>query len=167
MRLNSEELAAWKMLAGFSDSFITAKENLEKRAKAAGPGVWRDLCLMRKTGERICNALFDTFPENKKNAIQASWERLRARVDELPPMGLPGGEMKGHITVPLEALLWVVKTVIDWECTTCMKKGAETKHCELRRKLEALYQFDLPDVQKGVCPFCTMACHEDMRRIGA
>lgn len=162
--VTNAELMAFKMLAGFSDAILTAAERLKERAQAAG--VWRDLRLMETLAPKVVQEVFHTLPLRKQDAIFASWKRLRARVDEVPPMGLPGGEMQAHITVPLPALLWLLKTVIDWECLCCDKTGKAAQKCPLRERLEQTYQFELPEVVKGECPFCTMSVHDEIGKVG-
>ena len=164
--LSNKEYAAFQQLAGFADALIDAESRLETRAKLV-PGLWRDLRLLRVKGEKLCQEIFKTFPRNKREMIRHDWERMFAQITIKPGLNLPEQKLTGYATVPLQALEWLIQTVIDWECLTCMMESKEQKKCGLRAKLEQLYVFDLPDVQKGVCPFCTMACHEDMRRIGA
>ena len=156
--LTNKEYAVFQQLAAGIDGLITAEERMETRVRTIPDG-WRKLRLIRNMGEKLCQEIFKTFPNNKQRQIAEEWKRMTIRVEVKPGLNLPEQKATGFVTVPLEALEWLEQTVIDWECLTCMKDERERKKCELRAKLEQLYVFELPEVRKGECPFCTMACH--------
>ncbi|MBO4794309.1 MAG: hypothetical protein J5556_07080 [Deltaproteobacteria bacterium] len=151
LRLRYGELQAFLLLAGFSDALIRGEPLLEERLRLI-PGGWRDFRLMRAKGEPLVRALHQTFPKNKRDAVFAEWKRLEVSVDPKPPLGLPQREKEAHVVVPLDALEELVDVVTDWECTTCMLDGKQQKACKLRKRLESLYLYDLPE-PGGLCPF--------------
>ena len=163
--LTNKEYVVFQQFAAGIDGLIEAEERMETRVRMIPDG-WRKLRLVCSIGEKLCQDIFKTFPKNKQRQISEEWKRMTVRVEVKPGLGLPEQKAAGFVTVPLEALEWLEKTVIQWECLTCMKETKEQKRCELRERLEKLYTFELPDVKKGECPFCTMACHGMREEVG-
>ena len=154
--IGNKEYHSFQMIAGFADSLLQETNRLERRAKLAGNGTWRDLKMMCSKSKKVAQALFDTMPRKKQKIIHAEMERMTAGVYVAPPSNLPRSEPTDYKTVPTKSLEWLVDQILQWECLCCQKEGKEQKKCEFREKLDSLYLFDIPDIRKGECPFQTM-----------
>ena len=154
--MGNKEYLCFQTLAGFADTMVNETARLERRAKLAGKGTWRDICMMRKVGRKVTTALFQTLPAKKQPLVFAEMQRMTAEVHIKPPDNLPDPKKDEYTTVPIAALEWLIDQVLQWECLCCDKQGKDQKKCPFRARLEQLYAFELPDIRKGECPFQTI-----------
>lgn len=154
--MGNKEYHSFQMIAGFADSLIQETARLERRAKLAKKGTWRDLRMMCTISQKAAQALFDTIPKKKQRIVRAEMDRMTAGVYIAPPSNLPHTEPTDYTTVPTKSLEWLIDQILQWECLCCTREGKEQKKCPFREKLESLYLFELPDIKRGECPFMTM-----------
>lgn len=159
--LSNKEYASLQMVIASLDSLDQESSRLERRAKLAGKGTWRDLRMLTAVAAKVFTRLMDTVPKKKRKLIQEEIRRTEIIVNVRPPHGLPQSKGVQYTAVPVESLEWLIDRVLKWECLVCEKEGKEQKNCPFRQRLETMYTFDIADIKKGECPFATMEHYAD------
>lgn len=154
--LSNKEYGSLKMVMASLDSLAQEVPRLEKRARLAGNGTWRDLKMLQSVTLRIYQNMMKTVPMKKRALIKEEINRSYVSINVKVPAGLPSQEKDQYAVVPIDALEWLTDRVLKWECLMCDKEGREQKKCPFRENLEKMYPFDLPDIRKGECPFKTI-----------
>lgn len=159
--MNSREYQDFLLFVGFADTALQSADKLERRAKLARKGTWRDMRMMATVAKRVAQALFDTIPKRKQKIVHAEMERMVTAVTIQPPNDLPQKKFPNYTTVPARELEWLIKYSLQWECLGCQLEGAAQRRCEFRKHLESLYLFDIEDVRAGECPFRTWEIYSE------
>ena len=154
--LSNKEYGSLKMVMASLDSLVQETDRLEKRAKLAGNGTWRDLKLLKTVTERVYRNLMGTVPLRKRQIVKEEVYRSYVSVNVKPKVNLPEHEETQYTVVPIDSLEWLINRVLKFECFCCDKEGKDQKKCPFRENLEKMYAFDLNDIRQGECPFATI-----------
>lgn len=154
--ISNKEYLSLQMVVASLDSLLQETDRLERRAKLAGNGTWRDLKMLTTVSKRVYDNLMKTIPIKKRNLIMEEIRRTQIIANVKPPHGLPQAKPTLYTSVPVESLEWLIGQILQWECLCCQRQGKEQKQCPFRQRLETMYTFDIPDIRKGECPFATL-----------
>lgn len=150
---SEREYYATRELFGIVSTFNKCSGELERRVREI-PGGWRDLKLIMAVSEKLLGGILRTVPKKKLAIIRKELTNTEVLVrvrNDIAPTVQTGTD--GFTYVSQRALERITQRVVDFECFCCQKQGAEAKHCQLRRDIEATYMFDYPCPAKKDCPF--------------
>lgn len=151
VNLSGREYYTLRSLMAVVSTFEACSGDLEKRIRTI-PNGYRDLRLIMATANRLFEKLLSTIPEKKLKQIQHEIKFTRLEVKVNPDY--TGRKESPFTYVPQENLEWLTEKIIDMECAFCDKSCKESKKCEIRRNIEALYHYDFPEITG--CPLATM-----------
>lgn len=153
---SQREYYATRELFGIVSTFNKCAGELERRVREIPRG-WCDLKLIMALAEKLLGNILRTVPLKKlaviKKELSSTEVIVSVRNDVAPPAKT---DTDGFTYVSQRALERITQRVVDFECFCCEKKGADAKHCQLRRDIEATYMFDYPCPAKRECPFAGM-----------
>lgn len=148
--LSGREYAAVQSLFAAVSTFKETVGFLEKRARAAGDGTWRDLCMLGAKTDRIMESILRTVPEPKLRQVLKEIQNVKLYIRVEPP-GLKSMPDKTFSYVPTEALNDILAMVTEYNCMTCDRTATEARHCEVRKALNDILPHDLPGKDGEYC----------------
>lgn len=151
VNLSGREYYTLRSLMAVVSTFEGCAGDLEKRVRTI-PNGYRDLKLIMATADRLFEKILATIPEKKLKQIKHEIGFTRLELKVTPDY--TGRKESAFIYVPQENLEWLTEKVVDMECALCDKTCKESKKCEIRKNIEALYHYDFPETVG--CPFATM-----------
>lgn len=149
--LSGREYYTLRSLMAVVSTFEGCASDIEQRVRTI-PNGYRDLRLIIATANRLFEKLLSTIPEKKLKQIQHEIRFTRIEVKVNPDY--TGSKGNPFTYVPQNNLEWLEEKVTDMECAFCEKTCKESKKCEVRRNIEALYHYDFPEM--AACPLATM-----------
>lgn len=153
---SEREYFATRELFGIVSTFNNNAEQLERRVREI-PGGWRDLRLIMTLSEKLLVNILRTVPKKRLAIIKKELTNTEVLVNVRNAISPPlGTDTDGFTYVSQRALERITQRVVDFECFCCEKKGADAKHCQLRKDIESTYMFDYPCPAKRECPFAGM-----------
>lgn len=153
---SQREYYATRELFGIVSTFNKCAGELERRVREI-PGGWRDLRLITTLSEKLLSNILKTVPLKKLAVIKKELNSTEVIVSVRNDVARPTqADTDGFTYVSQRALERITQRVVDFECFCCDKKGADAKHCQLRKDIEATYIFDYPCPAKKECPFAGM-----------
>lgn len=160
---SQREYYAFRELFGIVSTCSKYMYELEKRAKAAAPGTWRDLRLIEALNEKVMRAMLRTIPKNKLNQIQAELQHTQVIVQVNRSITRGENDYDDNLTyVSQRALERITGIAVDNECLFCEKCGKDVKRCQLRKDIESTYMFDIQDMAKdGHCLYAGFYVERD------
>ena len=145
--MSGPEYAALKAIVGSMSTLLTEEAQIEKRLKRIKGG-WRDLKLIEAKEIAIYEAILKTVPLKKLQQMEIELKNASLQISIV--RDVTGKHKPAFTYVPTEALRWFEEQVVDINCILCDKSEKESRRCPIRRNIEALYAYDLPE-RKG-CP---------------
>lgn len=135
--LTGNEYAALQTLFAVVSAWQEVCDNgvLERRIRASGGTLWRDVRLLQTLAEKSMRALLKTVPLKKLRHIQTELGMTKLYIKVVPP-GMAGMNTKGYSYVPTGALNAMLNHIAQNECGLCDKTDAESRKCEWRRVME-------------------------------
>lgn len=150
--LSGQEYYALRALMGVVSTFAVETRTLEKRLRKIKMG-WCRAKLIEAVADKLLVELLKTVPPKKIAQIRQEIEHTRVEVSVT--RDFTGNHKQTFTYVPNDALEWLEDKVVDMECMMCEKTSKESKRCQVRRNIEALYMYDFPD-RGEVCPIAHM-----------
>ena len=150
---SQREYYTTRELFGFVSALEEWSNVLERRLREI-PGGWRDYRLMTTISRKLLVSILKTVPRKKLALIRKELENIEILVNVRNNVSPKSEDEKyGFTYVPNAAIERITQRVVDFECMGCEKKGADAKHCQLRKDIEATYMFAYPCPDKKQCPF--------------
>lgn len=150
---SEREYFATRELFGIVSTFNKHAGELERRVREI-PGGWRDLRLIMALSEKLMTNILKTVPIKKLSAVSRELDSTEVLVNVKNTIAPPAKtDTDGYTYVSQRALERITQRCVAFECFACQKKGAEIKHCQLRKDIEETYMFEYPKVGKHECPF--------------
>ena len=110
--------------------------------------------MLMAVSEKLLAGILRTVPRKKLAVIRKELDSTEVLVNVKNTIAPPAKtDTDGFTYVSQRALERITQRVVNYECFCCEKKGAEAKHCQLRKDIEATYMFDYHCPSKKECPF--------------
>lgn len=151
--LSGREYAALQTLFAVVSTWQETNTVLDKRAKEAGNGLWRDMRLMQSLAERVMARILKTVPVEKLRHVQADIRNTHIYVKVEPP-GMPSmPDLKGYSYTPTETLNRLLNYLCEHECSMCDKTTTESRKCVWRKTIEEALPHDVGRVTSEHCKY--------------
>ena len=128
---------------------------LEARAKMV-PGLWRDLCMIRKVSGTALDRILLTVPPEKLRHISADVRNTQLYIKVEPP-GLHSMSVEGFSYIPTKTLNQLLCYVCEHECMMCDKTPVEARKCAIRQMIDDSLPHEVNVQDAEHCRYSDMA----------
>lgn len=139
-RLNVKEWTALRILVTLIDSFEEDGSVLHRRAKLADPKAWNTLRLAEAWSMKAYETILKTIPPDQKVTVLTELSNTKLSVYAKAPVT---GTPKGVVYCERDAFVRLVNHAIQLECLFCEKNRGESKRCQLRKDIQAVFPYSI------------------------
>lgn len=162
--LSGNEYAALQALFCVISTFAETSPRLEKRAKKARPGTWRDIRMIQSAAARVLDNLLETIPPEKLAHVRADIQHTKLYIRIEPDWAAPTVSTKGFSYTPTQTLNDLLNYLVGNECMFCTKSAKEARKCIHRKTIEDALPHSVPGGDNAECKFAGIALGLDDSR---
>lgn len=148
--LGQKEYWAYKQMIGMLNTLIQNESAIEGRSRLVTNG-WRDLKMCQAVLMKLHKNIWHTIPWEQQKRLEKELKNTKTYIDVNRPQD--NGERDGFVYMPAKSMCRLADMVMRQECLFCDKCGKKVNRCQIRKDLEATYEWYIERLPDGSCPF--------------